>query len=281
MDVLEERHQDAWARPPDDDESARSVLARQLQYLREKSGKSLAQLAEDTTYNRSYLHRLETGERLSQLPVMQGLDEVYETGGLLVRLWRLARQEAFKDRYKLFMQYEAKASIMHKYMCAVPGLLQTEDYARVVLSGPGLEVEELEEMVLARIGRQDLLRRDPPPHLRVILDESALRRPTQERKIWHDQLAHLLESQKSPHIVLQVLPFDAGVHDLMGGSLSLLWSRDGSCVAYLEGNKSGELVEDAGEVAGLRLSYDRIRDLALSPPDSVRFLEHVMEDSTS
>ncbi|MFD0549915.1 helix-turn-helix domain-containing protein [Streptomyces rectiviolaceus] len=279
---MSEGYQQDIEEPPHDDESARSVLARQLRYLREKSGKSLAQLAEDTTYNRSYLHRLETGERLSQLPVMQKLDEVYETGGLLVRLWRLARQEAFKDRYKLFMQYEAKASIMHKYMCAVPGLLQTEDYARIVLSGPTLnDDEELEENVSARIGRQDLLRRDPPPHLRVILDESALRRPTEDRKIWRGQLTHMIESQESPHIVIQVLPFASGVHDLMGGSLSLLWSPDGNSVAYLEGNKSGELVEDAGEVAGFRLSYDRLRDLALSPPHSVRFIEQVMEDSTS
>jgi transcriptional regulator with XRE-family HTH domain len=270
-------------RQRDEDESARTVLAHQLAYLREQSGKSLAQLAEDTAYNRSYLHRLETGERLSQLPAMQKLDEVYDTGGLLVRLWKLARQEAFKDRYKLFMQYEAKASIMHKYMCAVPGLLQTEDYARVVLSsGPGLnDEEELEENVSARIGRQDLLRREPSPHLRVILDESALRRPTDDRKIWHDQLARLIEAQDSPQIVVQVLPFGSGVHDLMGGSLSLLWMPDGSSVAYLEGNKSGELVEDSEEFASYRLSYDRLRDLALSPPKSVSFIEQVMEEGTS
>jgi transcriptional regulator with XRE-family HTH domain len=266
-----------------EDESARGVLAQQLRFLRKQSGKSLAQVAEDTSYDRSYLHRLETGVRVSQQPVMEALDELYETGGLLVGLWKLARQEVFSDRYRLFMQYEAKASIMHKYMCAIPGLLQTEGYARIVLSSGGApsDPDELEEQVSARIGRQDLLRRDPSPSMRVILDESALRRPPDDQKVWFEQLSHLLNATEKLRIVIQVLPFAAGVHDLMGGSLSLLWQPDGSSVAYLEGSKSGELLEDPQEVSALRLSYDRLRDLALTPPQSVRFIEQVMEDCKS
>ncbi|WP_308297159.1 helix-turn-helix transcriptional regulator [Streptomyces sp. UNOB3_S3] len=108
-----------------DEDSARATLAIELRRLREESGKSLAQLSEDTSYDRTYLHRLETGERLSQRPVMEALDAVYGTGRLLTRLWRLAQQESFKDKYKDFMQYEARAVIMHKYMMTIPGLLQT------------------------------------------------------------------------------------------------------------------------------------------------------------
>lgn len=99
----------------EDEGSARWVLACELRRLREASGKSLAQLAEDTNYDRTYLHRLETGERLSKLPVMEALDAAYGTGELLVRLWGLARLDGFADRYKLFMKYEAKATIMHKH----------------------------------------------------------------------------------------------------------------------------------------------------------------------
>lgn len=269
-------------RQSDGEDSARWLLAHELRRLREQSGKSLAQLSEDTSYDRTYLHRLETGERISQLPVMEALDAAYDTGGLLARLWRLARQDVFKDKYKLFMQYEAKATIMHKYALIIPGLLQTEDYARVVLSsapGPG-GGDEIEERVSARIGRRELLHRDPPPSLRVILDESALRRPTTDPKVWHEQLAHIVDAAQSPCITIQVLPFTAGVHDLMGSSLSLLWLRDGSAVAYLEGSKSGELTEEPEEIAQYRLSYDRLRDLALSPSESVAFVQHVMEGIT-
>ncbi|MDT0450599.1 helix-turn-helix domain-containing protein [Streptomyces hesseae] len=267
--------------PSDEDESARGTLAIELRRLREQSGKSLAQLSEDTTYDRTYLHRLETGERLSQRPVMEALDAVYKTGGLLTRLWRLARQEAFIDRFKQFMLLEAKAVIMHKFMMAMPGLLQTEDYARVVLSSepkPGGD-NEVEDQVAARIGRQDLLHRDPPPNVRIILDEGVLRRPSADRKIWRDQLERIADSASSPHMTIQVLPFAAGVHDLMGGSLSLLWLPDGHALAYLEGSKSGELVDDPHEVSQLRLSYDRVRDLALPPPESLAFIQHVMEDN--
>ncbi|MBO0656906.1 helix-turn-helix domain-containing protein [Streptomyces triculaminicus] len=269
--------------PSEDDCSARWVLAFELRRLREESGKSLAQLSEDTSYDRTYLHRLETGERLSQLPVMEALDGVYKTGGLLTRLWRLARQEVFMDQYKEFMQYEAKATIMHKYMLAIPGLLQTEDYARAVLSSapPAGNGDVLEDQVAARMGRQELLHREPPPSVRVILDEAALRRPAADRCVWQQQLERLVQATSSPYMVVQVLPFAAGVHDLMGGSLSLLWLPDGRCVAYLEGSKTGDLVDELGEVAQLRLSYDRVRDLALAPPESLAFIQHLMEDNTS
>ncbi|MGH3314095.1 MAG: helix-turn-helix domain-containing protein [Streptomyces sp.] len=268
--------------PAEEEESGRSTLARALKMLRERSGKSLGQLAEDTSYDKSYLCRLESGDRLSKRPVMVDLDAYYRTGDLLVGLWRLAHREVFKVQYKAFMRYEADAVIMHKYMQVMPGLLQTEEYAREVLSAaPGLLSEgEIEEQVAARVGRQELLHRHPAPNTRVILDESVLRRSAADPEVWCGQLKHLVVSAGQPCIVLQVLPFTAGVHDLMGGSLSLLWQADGSAVAYLEGNKFGELIEDAAKVNAYRLSYDQIRDRALSPPDSVAFVERILEEHT-
>lgn len=266
--------------PVEEEDSGRSTLARTLKMLRERAGKSLGQLAEDTAYDKSYLCRLESGERLSKRPVMADLDGYYRTGDLLVGLWRLAHRDVFKVKYKAFMRYEADAVIMHKYMQAIPGLLQTEEFAREVLSAaPGpLGEGEVEEQVAARVGRQELLRRDPAPHIRVLLDESVLRRPAADPEVWRGQLEHLVESAGKPSVVLQVLPFAAGVHDLMGGSLSLLWQSDGSAVAYLEGNKFGELIEDAERVCTYRLSYDQIRDRALSPPDSVAFIEGILKE---
>ncbi|WP_367125449.1 helix-turn-helix domain-containing protein [Streptomyces phytohabitans] len=270
---------------PDETETmtARAVLAGELRRLRAQSGKSLAQLSDDTTYDRTYLHRLETGERISQRPVMEALEGVYETGGLLLRLWQLAQQEeefaAFLDRYRAFMEHESRARIMYKFSAVIPGLLQTEDFASVVLGASGLTGTELDEQVAARISRQQLLYRTPAPTLRVLLEEEALRRPTQDPRVWRDQLANLLKAAEAPNIVLQVLPFSAGVHDLMGGSVSILWGPDGTAVVWLEGNKSGELVDEPGEVESLRISYDRVRDAALSPNQTTAFIESVMEDS--
>ncbi|MGP4115268.1 helix-turn-helix domain-containing protein [Streptomyces sp. 4N509B] len=267
----------------DDQQDARETLSHALATLRRKSGKSLSQLSEDTGYERSYLNRLENGKRLSKRLVMEDLDAFYDTDGLLVKLWKSARNSVIVDRFKLFMQYEDSAVIMYKYMVAIPGLLQTEDYARIVLSSaPGQWSEDdLEAQVTARMSRQEMLQRDHPPSLRVILDESALRRPTADAKIWECQLSHLIESAAQPSVVLQVLPLAAGVHDLMGGSLSLLWQSDGTGVAWLEGNKSGQLIEDPEEFARYRLSYDRLRDMALSPTESLDFIRNVMEGGRS
>ncbi|MFI0258649.1 helix-turn-helix domain-containing protein [Streptomyces sp. NPDC017056] len=266
----------------DEEESAREVLARELRRLREVSGKTLSQLADEANYDRTYLNRLENGERLSRRDVMVALDHIYGTGKLLVGLWSLARRGAFLDRFKRFMQYEARAVVMHKYMMAIPGLLQTEDYARAVLSAAPTPISAnlLEDRVAARLGRQELLKRTPPPSVRIILDEAVLRRPLPDAKAWYGQLSHILEMARTPNVAIQVLPFSAGTHDLMGGSLTLLWMADGSAVAYLEGNKSGDLIEDMAEVNQHRVSYDRLRDMSLSLTDSVAFIQQVMEAST-
>ncbi|MGW6547977.1 helix-turn-helix domain-containing protein [Streptomyces massasporeus] len=265
-------------------DGGRAVLGRTLRFLREKEGKSLGQLAEDTGYDKSYLSRLESGERLSKLAVMEDLDTYYGCGDLLVREWREARREVIKDKYKAFMDLEATAQIMWMFQLRVPGLLQTEDYARAVLSGlSGAQTtagnsEEVEEQVAARMGRQELLYRESAPSVRVILDEGALRRPVPDVKVWVEQLSHLVDSADLPNVAIQVLPFMAGVHDLMSSDLILLWQRVGDPVAYVEGNGFGELIQDPDKVLAFRLSYDLVRDAALSPAESTAFLKRLLEE---
>ncbi|MDO0913771.1 helix-turn-helix transcriptional regulator [Streptomyces sp. DT2A-34] len=265
--------------------SGRAVLGQTLKVLREKAGKSLGQLADESGYEKSYLSRLESGERLSKVAVMVDLDGYYGTGDLLVGLWKMARIDAFKDKYKEYMRLEATARVMRVYTPNVPGLLQTEDFAREVLSEPQTtpkDAEAVEEQVAARLGRQLLLRRNPAPHVRFIIDEFAFRRPSASAKTWEDQLLHFEAVSQWPNVVVQVLTFSAGVHHLMGrGSLTLLWQRDGSAVAYTEGDSSGLLMDDPDDFLRHRLSYDRLRDLALSPSDSLTFIRDVLEEHRS
>ncbi|MFD3522560.1 helix-turn-helix domain-containing protein [Streptomyces sp. NPDC058653] len=263
--------------------SARQMLARELARLREESGMSLAALGEATTYDRAYLHKLETGARIGSPDVIAALDAVYKTGGHLSLLWQLAREDAFADKYKRFMELEAKATVRYEYAVgAIPGLLQTEGYAREVLQAARPRDEnDLSEKVSARLGRQDLLRGDDPPHYRAVLDESVLRRGAHDPKEWAIQLKHLVAVSELPNVTIQVLPFAAGLHALMGTSLTILWLPDGSAVAYTEDQHSGQLMESAQDVEDLRLSYDLLRDLALSPRESVAFIQRLMEDGAS
>ncbi|MFJ8469317.1 helix-turn-helix domain-containing protein [Streptomyces swartbergensis] len=265
-------------------ESGRGALGRTLRFLREQAGKSLGQLAEDTGYDKSYLSRLEKGERLSKRAVMEDLDSYYGSGDLLVREWRDARREVIKDKYKAFMDLEATAEIMWMFQLRVPGLLQTEDYARAVLSGlSGAQTtagnsEEVEEQVAARMGRQELLFRESAPDVRVILDEAALRRPVPNAEVWVEQLSHLLDAAEWPNVAIQVLPFGVGVHDLMDSHLWLFWQRVGDPVAWTEGNGFGALIQDPDKVLRFRLSYDRVRDAALTPVESTAFIKRLLEE---
>ncbi|MFH8416716.1 helix-turn-helix domain-containing protein [Streptomyces collinus] len=261
-------------------DGGRAVLGRTLRFLREKEGKSLGQLAEATGYDKSYLSRLESGERLSKLAVMEDLDSSYGCGDLLVSLWRIARYDAFKDKYREFMRLEATARVMRKYAPGVPGLLQTEAFAREVLSdAEATDTEAVEEQVAARLGRQLLLSKSPAPSVRFIIDELAFRRPAADEETWAGQLQHIGSVARWPNVVVQVLPFAVGVHELMGkGSLTLLWQEDGSALAYTEGDSGGLLMDSPDDVMRHRLSYDRLRDLALSPSDSLAFIKDVLEE---
>ncbi|WP_328506787.1 helix-turn-helix domain-containing protein [Streptomyces sp. NBC_00391] len=268
-------------------QSGRAALGRTLLFLREKAGKTLAQLAAETSYDKSYLYRLEKGERLSKRAVMEDLDAYYDSGDLLVRLWRDARKEVIKDKYKAFMELEATARVMWMFQLAVPGLLQTEEYARTVLSGLSRaqttagNSEEIEEQVAARMGRQELLYREPAPSIRVILDEGAVRRPVPDAQVWADQLSRLVDAAELPSVALQVLPYAAGVHDVMNSHLTLLWQRVGEPVAYVEGNGIGELIDDPDKVLSFRLSYDLVRDAALTPEQSTAFIKRLLEECRS
>lgn len=262
--------------------SARKMLASELARLREESGWTLAELADQTTYDRTHLHKMETGHSIGGPEVIAALDKVYETGSHLELLWELSREDAFMDRYTRFMQLERDATVMHMYSASVvPGLLQTEAYAREVLQAAHPRDEhKVEEQLAARLGRQDLLFGDSPPHFRTILDEAVFWRALRDPQEWRHQLAHLRETADLSHVVIQVLPYSAGLHDLVGGSATVLWQTDGSSQVYLEGSKSGDLVEDPAEVEDIRVSYDLLRDAALPPRESASFIERVMEDKT-
>jgi hypothetical protein len=179
------------------------------------------------------------------------------------------------------MEYEAKSNAMHKYMAhSIPGLLQTDAYAREVLrlGQPWCTEDEIEEKVAARIRRQALLLRADPPLLWVVLDEAVIRRPVGGAAVMRDQLTAVLDASRSPLVEVQVLPFSVGGHSAMGGSLTLLSFENASDVAYLEAGHSGELVEDRAMVARHSYRYDLVHARALSPEASAALIQQAMED---
>ncbi|MEU6853640.1 helix-turn-helix transcriptional regulator [Actinacidiphila alni] len=264
--------------------SARDVFRDELTRQRERAGWTLAEVAERSRYDGSYLQRLEKGDRIGSIDAIGVLDRIYGTGDLLKGLWRLAKREVKSNRYQGFMDLEAEAGSMQQFsVSAVPGLLQTEAYATAQLGTDDPESDDLlAEHVEARMRRQGrLFDAAKPLRYRALLDESVIRRPTLDPAVWTEQLERLIFSAGLPHISLHVVPFSAGLHNLLGGSLTLLWLPSGRNVAYVESSLNGQLIEETEEVESLRLSYDRLRDSALSPGETRALLQTALEDHKS
>lgn len=254
---------------------------RQLARLRKEHGWTLDELAERVTYNRSYLHKLESGERTGSADAVRALDEVYGARGLLHDSWRTYKRGAYLGRFREFMALEERAAMMEKYSPAViPGLFQTETYARVQLGTARCsDPQQLTTRIETRIGRQKVLTRADPPEVRGIIDESALLRPLPDLSDWVEQLAHLIELARRPHVAVQVLPLSAGLQRLLGGSLTVLWMPDGKSVAYEESSTNGNLIDDQLEVQSFRKEFDQLRDDSLKPRDSVAYIERLMDEA--
>ncbi|MFF0104541.1 helix-turn-helix domain-containing protein [Streptomyces hirsutus] len=252
-----------------------------LRKLRVRAGFTQRGLGDLIPIAHSRIAQFELGKETPPEDVNARLDEILEADGDLVDLWTHIKRTPIPDWARKFVAYEARANAMHKYMAhSVPGLLQTEAYAREVLrhGQPWCTVGEIEENVAARLGRQSLLRKPQPPLLWVVLDESVIRRPVGGPTVMREQLASVLEAARAPHIEVQVLPFVAGAHSAMGGSLTLLSFDNAPDVAYLEAGHSGELVEDRAMVTRHSHRYDLVHARALPPEASVALIRRAMKE---
>ncbi|MEV6315577.1 helix-turn-helix transcriptional regulator [Streptomyces sp. NPDC051776] len=259
----------------------RARFAEELRLLRTQRGDSLRQLGERLGWDWSLFGKMENGETVGGPEVVQALDQHYGTPGLLLALWELAvsDQTQFRERYRRYMALEAEAtSLWHFAVSVLPGLLQTAGYAREVLAAGGLKGEELDQQVEARMGRRELLEGDDAPLFRTILSEAVLRTPLRDVGEWRGQLEYLGEVAEGPNVTVHVLPFSVGVHGLVGTDVWFLRLPDGRTVAYAENAYRGELVEENGSVERLQRAYDALRDLALSPPESRKFVLRMLEE---
>jgi transcriptional regulator with XRE-family HTH domain len=254
----------------------------ELRYYREQDGLIQDELASAIYVSGSLIAMIETGRRTPRPSFIKSCDDALNTGGALARLWKRLIESSYLEWFRPVVEIEADADSMLKYEAqAVPGLLQTEDYARALLRmGRARDTDEqIERHVAARMNRQQVLTRDNPPLLWVIMDENVLRRPVGGAEIMRAQFARLVEAAKSPDIVLQVLPFSAGAHAAMGGSVTLFSLPDQSDVVYAPGFGGGQIIGCPEDVDECRLVLDFQRACALAPEDSVRMIARVIGET--
>lgn len=254
----------------------RTFYGAELRRLREEAGLSQNELGERAFCSGTYIGLFEAAERRPQVDMSRRFDELLRSGEHLERLSLLARQSKVAEYFADAAELEARATSIGEYApMLVPGVLQTREYARAVTrASQRLASEEtVEGQVGARMERAGMLLRDTPPMFWAILHEAALRVPVGGSGIISAQLTRLIEVPRNhPHVVVQVLPFAAGVHPFLNTMVSLMSFADAPPAAYTEGAYSGQLTEDPGLVADTQAAYDLARAMALSPEASQAML---------
>ncbi|QKW50991.1 helix-turn-helix domain-containing protein [Streptomyces buecherae] len=262
------------------DKSARHLFGAEMRRLREAAGMTLEALGEIVRYSKSSLHRFEFAESVLPPDLPGKLDAAFGTDGLFVRLYALAKKEIHPDQFRRMMNFEAQARLIQQYTGQImPGIVQTRAYSRALFEvyNPKATVYEIDELVAARMSRQELLSADSPPDLSLILDEAVIRRSFGGPAVMRGQLQRLLDLTLTPTTVVQIIPFEHGGHALVGGSLRLMTMEDGSQVVYEESISTGTLLEDQEVVAARRRDYDLLTAHALSPEQTAAFIRSALE----
>lgn len=252
-------------------------LAYELRKHRLQQGASLEAAGRLVNISASAFSNFEAGRRHPDLKRLARLDEVWETDGHFVRIATFARQGHDPNWFAEHLEYEARASALRIFEpLIVPGLLQTEDYARAVITAEN-DGGDVEGAVRQRMARQGILTKKNPPRLNVVLDEGVLDRPVGGPAVMRAQLVRLLEVSQMPNAVLCVVPRLGGYHPGLAGAFKVMTVEGGGDIAYTEAAEGGRLVLDGPGVHRFTLRYEGIGADALPRSTSRDVIRQAME----
>lgn len=270
----------------------RRRLGAELRRRRETAGVTIEAVAERLECSASKISRIETGHTSATPRDVRDLLEIYGVLGIeaeeLVQIAREARQKGWWHPYSAvltgaYVGLEAAAKSVRAYeQQVVPGLLQTEEYAKAMIRAarPDITDDEVERRVRVRMGRQSLLTQDDPVDLWVVLDEAVVSRPVGGDAVMRAQLARLVEATDLPNVTLQVLPFDTGAHAGMDGTFAVLdFPEPGDPdVVYAENATGGLFLEKTEELRKYIFIFNHIRAAALPPEESGALLAKLAKE---
>ncbi|MFF5333729.1 helix-turn-helix domain-containing protein [Streptomyces sp. NPDC013181] len=265
----------------DPSSSPRALLGAELRHRREQAGLSQTELAERLFVSGSFVGQLESGVRRMQMEQALMLDALFNADGFFERNCKALAKSKYPDHFAEAAEAEARATEIREYAPQlVPGLLQTEAYARAVFRSyqPTAAESMIEDLVGGRLERTQLLSDPTTPMLWVVLDEGVLRRRVGSPKVMAEALRHVASLIRQHRIIAQLLPFAAGAHPAMGGSLKLMAFSDAPPLAYPDALGSGRLLDDPATVRQYELTYDLLVASALPPTASLALIESVAED---
>ena len=270
-------------------------LAAEIKRLREAAGLTQEEVSERTGKDRSTLYRLESAQQRPQRATLIQLLDLYgasqEQRTELLTVLREAGQLGWMQPlradlppvYSDYIGFESEARSISNYESLyIPGLLQTEEYARAVIRGtlPYASTEEVENRVRARLERQSLLSGDDPRQLWTIMDEAAVRRVVGGRLVMREQLLRLHEAAALPNVTVQIVPYEAGAHPGMPGAFIVLEFPDpiDQSLVYTESLAGGLFLEDDLEIRRYILLFDHLRAAAMRPGQTLTLLAEIAEE---
>ncbi|MEU9480171.1 helix-turn-helix transcriptional regulator [Streptomyces sp. NPDC048191] len=268
-----------YEREPDPSDSLRTFGA-VVQALREHAGLSRTEFAELVRFSKHTVESVELGRRMPDASFVERAEDALGNTGALRQAARfLTRGEAgLAAWFRQWARLERVAVSLCTYECRlVPGLLQSEGYARAVFEGtvPVAPDDQLESFMERRMERQRMLSERPTTPFSFIVEESVFRRRFGEAGKMRELFDHVLESSAPRNVTLQVVPVEAGLHACLDGPLQLLETPKGQRLAYSEGQQNGRLISDPKEVSLLQQRYDTLRSQALNAQDSRGLLERL------
>ncbi|MBZ4321098.1 helix-turn-helix domain-containing protein [Streptomyces huiliensis] len=270
-------------------------LAAELRRLRKSAGLTREEVTGQTGINTATLYRIETARVRPQQRTLTALLDLYgvtaKQRGEIVALsqgassqgWLRPYHSELPEEYTAYISFEAEARAVRNYESLfIPGLLQTEEYARAVIKGvlPMASTREIEQRVQARVERQAVLTKADPLTLWAIMDEAALRRLVGGPAVMHEQLKRLAAVAQEPQVTLQVIPFSAGAHAGMPGSFVLMSfpEVEDPEIIYIDSMAGDLFLEAEADVRRYGGLFDNLRAVALSPDDTLNLIAELAQE---
>ncbi|MGH3312867.1 MAG: helix-turn-helix domain-containing protein [Streptomyces sp.] len=255
------------------------VFGRQLKLCRKRAGLERPELGAQTGYSASTIASFEQGRRIPPPRFIDQADELLDAGGVL----RAGKEEVARAQYPAFFRDAARLETEAVELFAydthvVKGLLQTEEYMRALLTmrRPLLDEATIEQRVAARLARQEIFNRWPAPLLSFVLEESVLRRRLGGSSVQRGQLEQILLIGQKRNVEIQIMPLDREDNAGVDGPFTVLTRRGADEVGYMEAQGRSTLVTDREEVRALAARYGIIRAQALTPRESLAFVEKLL-----
>ncbi|MDG4794293.1 helix-turn-helix transcriptional regulator [Micromonospora sp. WMMD1082] len=261
--------------------TAAAFLVAELRRARIRRGWSQEELARAVNYSPSMVSAVELGQQPPTPKYLELFDGALDTGGLYTRMLTnlvpLDRAQSWRRGAKALVEQAAKLRWYEPLY--VPGLLQTQDYARAVFESGGLlDHTEVECRLAERIDNQAILSGDPSPYLMAIIDEAAIRRCVGGRKVIADQVSHLVRvATEHPRVRLHVVPQTAAEYPGLGGPFLLATSREGNDVAFLASHIGGQELDRPADLDLLRQVWEVSLGEAYTPTQSIELMREVAE----